>query len=151
MRTYTDTVDTTLVRYHTQIAVCTCCACFPKNMMMMHQQVPRIRCVSQVLFRFAVLASLSTKLFMVLHLSPSKTNTSNKAWGDAVRWLRMRLIQGWRKSRDARQPVNLESVNNRLTRTWSVLLFLVRTWFVPLLVCDHSQGVYFPPNTGGGV
>jgi len=28
---------------------------------------------------------------------------------------------------------------------------LERTWFVPLPVCDHSQGVYFPPNTGGGV
>ena len=24
-------------------------------------------------------------------------------------------------------------------------------WFVPLSVCDHSQGVYFPLNTGGGV
>ena len=23
--------------------------------------------------------------------------------------------------------------------------------FVPLPVCDHSQGDYFPPNTGGGV
>jgi len=30
-------------------------------------------------------------------------------------------------------------------------LSLVRTWFLSLLVCDHSQGVYFPPNTGGGV
>jgi len=26
-----------------------------------------------------------------------------------------------------------------------------RTWFVPVPVCDHSQGSYFPPNTGGGV
>jgi len=29
-----------------------------------------------------------------------------------------------------------------------VPLSLVRTWFVPLPMCDHSQGVYFPPNTG---
>ena len=28
---------------------------------------------------------------------------------------------------------------------------LVRRWFVLLPVCDHSQGFYFPPNTGGGV
>ena len=30
-------------------------------------------------------------------------------------------------------------------------LSLVRTWFVPLPVCDHPQGVYFPPNIGGVV
>ena len=30
--------------------------------------------------------------------------------------------------------------------TWFVLLPLVCTWFVPLPVCDHSRGVYFPPN-----
>ena len=28
---------------------------------------------------------------------------------------------------------------------------LVFTWFVPVPVYDHSQGIYFPPNTGGGV
>ena len=39
-----------------------------------------------------------------------------------------------------------ESVNHRLTSTWFVTLSLVRTWCVPLPVCDHSQGVYFPPN-----
>jgi len=114
--------------------VCTCCASFPKNMMMMYQQFPRIRyvspgvvpvptccpccfvvsslvirvlsasmylcmCVSMcsfALFNFALLAgslrSLSTKSFMVLPLPPSKTNTSYKAWGDAVRWLRMRQM-----------------------------------------------------------
>ena len=33
--------------------------------------------------------NLSTKLCMVLPLPPSKANTSNKAWGDAVCWLRM--------------------------------------------------------------
>ena len=47
-------------------------------------------------------------------------------------------------SSDASQPVNLYSVNHRLTSTWFVPLSLVGTWFVPLLVCDHSQGVYFP-------
>ena len=26
-----------------------------------------------------------------------------------------------------------------------------RTWFVPLPMCDRSQGVYFPPNTASGV
>ena len=30
-------------------------------------------------------------------------------------------------------------------------LSLVRTWFLPLPVCDHSQGFYFPPNTWGGL
>jgi len=49
-------------------------------------------------------------------------------------------------SSDASQPVNLYSVNHRLTSTWFVPLSLVGTWFVPLLVCDHSQGVYFPPK-----
>jgi len=82
---------------------------------------------------------------MVLPLPPSKTNTSNKAWRDAVRWLRMR--QMWSLSYlDASQPVNL-SVNHGLTSTWSAPLSLVRTWFVPVPMCDHSQGVYFPPNT----
>jgi len=42
-----------------------------------------------------------------------------------------------------------ESVDHRLTSTWFVPLSLVCMWCVPLLVCDHSQGVYFPP-TGGG-
>ena len=37
-------------------------------------------------------------------------------------------------------------VNHRLTRTWFVPLSLVCTWFVPLPLCDHSQGVYLPPN-----
>jgi len=40
--------------------------------------------------------SLPTKSFMVLNLPLSKTNTSNKAWGDAVLWLRMRLVWGLR-------------------------------------------------------
>jgi len=40
--TYTDTVDTTFVCCHSRLAVCTCCACFAKNMMMMYSQVPRI-------------------------------------------------------------------------------------------------------------
>jgi len=45
---YTNTVDTTLVRYHTRLTVCTCYACFAKNMMMMYQQFPQIWYVSQV-------------------------------------------------------------------------------------------------------
>ena len=48
------------------------------------------------LFSVALLAgsarSLSIKSFMVLPLPPSKTNTSNKAWGDTVRWVRMRQV-----------------------------------------------------------
>jgi len=55
------------------------------------------------------------------------------------------------KSSNASQPVNLQSVNHNLTNTWSVPLSLVRKWFVPLPVCDHSQGVFFPPNTRGGI
>jgi len=50
---------------------------------------------------------------------------------------------------NASQPVNLQRVNHTLTSTWSVPLSLIRTWFVPLPVCDHSQGIYFLPNTGG--
>jgi len=34
---------------------------------------------------------------------------------------------------------------------WLVPLSLVRTWFVPLSMCDRSQVVYFHPNTGGGI
>jgi len=30
-------------------------------------------------------------------------------------------------------------------------LSLIHTWLVPLPVCNHSQGVYFPPNTEGKV
>jgi len=44
--TYTATVDTIQVRYHTQTAVFTCCACFAENMMMMYQQFPLTRYVS---------------------------------------------------------------------------------------------------------
>jgi len=32
----------TYVRYHTRLPMCTCCACFAQNMMMMYQQFPRI-------------------------------------------------------------------------------------------------------------
>jgi len=44
--TYTASVDTIKVRYHTWLAVCTCCACFAENMMMMYQQFPRTRYMS---------------------------------------------------------------------------------------------------------
>ena len=40
---------------------------------------------------------------------------------------------------------------NKQTRKWSVPLSLVRIWLVPVPVCAYSQGVYFPPNSGGGV
>ena len=43
-------------------------------------------------------------------------------------------------------PSTCCSVDHGLTRTWSVLLSLVCTWFAPLPVCDHLQGVYIPPN-----
>jgi len=36
-------------------------------------------------------------------------------------------------------------------RLYVVVPCLWCTWFVPLPVCDHSQGVYFPPNTGAAV
>jgi len=42
-----------------------------------------------------------------------------------------------RKSSDASHPVNLYSVNHRLTRTWYVPLSLASTWLVPLSMCDH--------------
>jgi len=38
----TDSVYTTQVRHHTHLALCTCCVCFAKNMMMMYQQFPQI-------------------------------------------------------------------------------------------------------------
>jgi len=47
----------------------------------------------------------------------------------------------------AGQGVNQPGVNHRLTSTWFVPLSLVCTSrFVSLPVCDHSQGIYFPPN-----
>jgi len=52
-----------------------------------------------------------------------------------------------RRNSDGRE----QSINHRLTGTRSVLLAFVPTWFVPLPMCDHSQGVYFPLNTGGRV
>jgi len=52
----------------------------------------------------------------------------------------MRLVGGWRKSSDASQPVDLHSVNHRLTSTWFVPLSLVRTWFVPLPVVITPRG-----------
>jgi len=33
----------TQVRHHSRLALCTCCVCFPKNMMIMCQHFPRIR------------------------------------------------------------------------------------------------------------
>ena len=44
--TYTASVHTILVYYYTSLAVCTCCACFANNMMMMYQQFSRICYVS---------------------------------------------------------------------------------------------------------
>ena len=79
-------------------------------------------------------------------LPPSKTNTSYKAWWNAVQWLRMSRWVGAAKSSDASQPVNLYSANHRLTRKWYVPLSLANTWLVPLSVCDHSQGIYFTSN-----
>jgi hypothetical protein len=35
------------LRYHTRLPVCTCCACFAKNIMSMYQQFPQIWYVSQ--------------------------------------------------------------------------------------------------------
>jgi len=80
--------------------------------------------------------------FMVLPLPPSITNTSNKAWGDAFRWLRMRLVYGWRKSRDASHPVNLSRV---LTILWHVR---------GLYRClGHARGLCLSPcvTTPGGL
>jgi len=37
---------------------------------------------------------------------------------DAIQWLRMRLVWGLRKSRDASQPINLSSVNLRWSVEW---------------------------------
>ena len=43
--TFTDSLHTILVRWHTRPAVSTCCACLVKDMMMMYQPFPRIRYV----------------------------------------------------------------------------------------------------------
>ena len=37
----------------------------------------------------------------------SVSTAQYQAWGDVFQWLRMRFVLGWRKSRDASQPVNL--------------------------------------------
>jgi len=88
----------------------------------------------------------STKSFMLWPLPLSKTNTSYKALGDAVLWLRMSRWVGAAKSSDTSQPVNLYRANHRLTRTRYVPVALASTWLEPLSVCDHSQRIYFPPN-----
>jgi len=41
---------------------------------------------------------------------------------------------------------DLLSNNYGLTRAWFVPLSLVCRWFEPLPVCDHFQGIGFPPN-----
>ena len=53
------------------------------------------------------------------------------------------------KTNNTHMPVQdqIEILSNDITAHMS----LARTWFVPLSVCDHSQGVFFPTNTGGGV
>jgi len=50
---------------------------------------------------------------------------------DGIRWLKMPLVWGLYKSRDASQPVNLLSVNLR----WSVEWF----WAVVYLWLDHRK------------
>jgi len=84
---------------------------------------------------------------------PACANTANQEArasffqeGGNVWWLRMSRWVWAAKSSDACQPVNLYSVNHRLTRTWFVPLSLARTWFVPLSACDHSQGVSLPQH-----
>jgi len=63
MTIHTTSDDTTLVRCHTRLAtsMCTCCACFAKNMMMMNQEFPRIWYVSQVSFWYRVGKKLARK------------------------------------------------------------------------------------------
>ena len=45
--------------------------------------------------------------FIVSGVTDLLSLPSAQAWGDVFRWLRMRLVSGLRKSRDASQPVNL--------------------------------------------
>jgi len=54
---------------------------FPKNMMMMYQQSPRIRYVESGLFCWRAVRDLYPPICSWFYLPPSKPNTSNKAWG----------------------------------------------------------------------
>ena len=73
----------------------------------------------------------------------------------AIRWLRMQLVWGLRKSRDASQPVNLSSFNLRWSiewpKIWAGCTFARTAGRATWPEWIYSQGVYFEPKTGGQV
>jgi len=115
----------------------TCCWC-------VHRFVHRFAFIL-IVFSVAQLTgtsrSLSTKSLMVLPLPPSKTNTSYKAWGVAVWWLRMSRWVGAAKSSDASQS----STCRVLTIDWHVHgLWHCAVVFGTHVVCASARVCWLP-------
>jgi len=78
------------------VLVCMCVCVYP--------------CVVLLCLVFLIEGQFAITIHRIAHgftLPPSKTNTSYKAWGDAVWWLKMSCCVGAVESSDASQPVNL--------------------------------------------
>jgi len=95
--------------------------------------------------------SLSAKSFIVLPLPLSKTNTSNKAWGDAVRWLRMHRSRSRRKSRDTSQSTFDLQVVPSYFDIWVVDNFctMFRLFVLPQGSSDWIINIYLFHNCHG--
>jgi len=95
--------------------------------------------------------SLSAKSFIVLPLPLSKTNTSNKAWGDAVRWLRMHRSRSRRKSRDTGQSTFDLQVVPSYFDIWVVDNFctMFRLFVLPQGSSDWIINIYLFHNCHG--
>jgi len=56
------------IRHHSHLALCTCCVCFAKNMMMICQQFPRIRGNIFHIFHFSIFPELSFLMYSVFYV-----------------------------------------------------------------------------------
>ena len=118
-----------------------------------HTSFLRAPCV--VLFSFDLLAgssrSLPTKPSMVLTLPLSKPIRQTRHGGrrlvvEDASCIGLAKVQLFKP---ARQLVQCQpSIDKYLV---CAAVFVARTRSVPVFECDYSQGVYFPPTTGGGV
>jgi len=87
-------------------------------------------------------------------LLPVDKHTKAPGWGTTLSKThadsRTHRYDGARRS--ARSWLSTFSITayRPMTIVWSYVHKSIFTSFVPLTVCGHSQGVYFPPTTGGG-
>jgi len=127
-------IYTIKVRPQANLALCTCCDNYDKNMMMMRPQFSRLGYVSPyglslvllccrepAFSNYQIVHGLSPALPLSLTLTPLSVGT----WGtrlpwvlaltrirhggsrDTIQWLRTRLVLGLRRSRDVSQSINL--------------------------------------------